>query len=387
MLEQIRPNWNRLILGMAVLNLGLISGSCADTETGHAAHAEYLSLSRFTDPGPQTQMLDVLPHDPVQIAAVAKNLTVHQNLLPYFGLPKEQWSEVPTVWPPKAADVLVALSESGPGDLLAEREIKTRLRSACMLESHLLATMLRHRQIPVRIRAGYFRDVYTNEDHLLAFWEKNARDNGVAKQLLEEDPERWREVNHEYTRQQIAVNKCVEHWVAEYWDSKQEAWRRLDANNTFLKAMSGIDVDFHLPGTYFEYAYESWQKMRTADDFDPDQYAEWPQDGRSHIRGQLLWDFYSLLNHDIAGYDKTAWPDEGLTTAERDAYAFVKETKYENVSPDELAELDALARLLSGDPDVDDLLQFYDTSKHLRIATIDSDAHSFPSQRRHSTRQ
>jgi hypothetical protein len=94
----------------------------------------------------------------------------------------------------------------------------------------------------------------------------------------------------------------------------------------------------------------------------------------------MLWDFYSLLNHDIAGYDKSAWPDDDSTTAERDAYAFVKEKKFEDVSPEELAELDALARLLSKDPAVDELVEFYRNSKTLRLPTIDSDAYSFPAK-------
>jgi hypothetical protein len=222
--------------------------------------------------------------------------------------------------------------------------------------------------------------VYTNEEHLVDFWEKNARAKGVAKALLEEDPERWVEVNHEYTRQQVAVNKCVEHWAAEYWDETHNTWRLLDANNTFLKAMSDIEIGFHLPRRHFEYEYESWRKMRSAADFNPDQYAEWPQDGRSHIRAQLLWDFYSLLNHDIAGYDKTAWSSEGVATEEREAYAFVKETKFEGVSPAELAELDALAQLLSSDPGVEDLVAFYVSSKHLRLETIGVDAYSFPAK-------
>ena len=155
----------------------------------------------------------------------------------------------------------------------------------------------------------------------------------------------------------------------------------LDANDTFLKAMSDIDIDFHLPRRYFEYAYESWQRMRTDGDFKPDQYAEWPQDGRSHIRAQLLWDFYSLLNHDIAGYDKGAWPIEGESTAERDAYVFVKETKYVDVPAGEIAELDALAQLMSQDPGVDALMAFYLGSDHLRIDTLDADAYSFPAKR------
>jgi len=329
-------------------------------------------------------MLEALPRSPEEIAAVAKNLTIHHNLLAYFELPKDRWPEVESVWPPRTSTALSVLAASGPGDLLGERHITERLRGACMSESHLLASMLRYRQIPVRIRAGYLRDVYNHDvEHTVAFWEKNARAKGVAAQLLQEDPDRWREVNHEFTRNQVADNKCVEHWVAEYWDDEREEWRLLDANTTFLKAMSDIDVGFHLPREHFEFAWEAWQKMRGAgESFNPDQYAEWPQDGRSHVRSQLLWDFYSLLNHDIAGYDKSAWPDEGATTPERDVYTFVKETKYENVSEGALAELDALAELLSHNPGVEDLVAFYRASDSLVITTIRADPRSFVAESR-----
>ena len=250
-----------------------------------------------------------------------------------------------------------------------------------MSESHLLATLLRSRNIPVRIRAGYFRDVYTNRNHLIAFWEKNARAKGIAKQLLDEDPQKWIEVNHEYTRNQVAVNKYVEHWIVEYWDNSTKAWILLDANNVFLEAMSDIHVDFQLPRSHFEHAYEAWQKMRTSKGFNPDQYSETPQDGCSHIRSQLLWDFYSLLNHEIAGYDKDAWGDNITLTSEQSTYAFVKQTNYEDVQLEELFELDSLAILLSQDPLIDELIEFYLSCKQLRIPSLEGDPYCFVVQR------
>ena len=168
----------------------------ASTVSRQAAAAPYASPSRFTDPAGRAAMLDALPFAPVEIAAIAKNLTVHHNLLPHLGVPRDEWPRVRSVWPPRAEDVLAALSDSGPGDLLGDREITDRLRGGCMAESHLLAMLLRHKRIPVRIRAGYFRDVYGNADHVIAFWERNAREKGVAGTLLAEDPERWLEVNH-----------------------------------------------------------------------------------------------------------------------------------------------------------------------------------------------
>jgi hypothetical protein len=141
--------------------------------------------------------------------------------------------------------------------------------------------------------------------------------------------------------------------------------------------MSDIEVGFHLPRDYFEYAHEAWNKMRATEDFNPDRYAEWPQDGRSHIRSQLLWDFYSLLNHDIAGYDKRAWPEEGSTTEEREVYAFVKEKNFEELSPEELEELDALAMLLSSDSGIEELEPFYRDSETLQIPTMATDPYSY----------
>ena len=96
----------------------------------------------------------------------------------------------------------------------------------------------------------------------------------------------------------------------------------------------------------------------------------------------MLWDFYSLLNHDIAGYDKTAWPEEGDTTPEREVYAFVKERKYEALSQGELAELDRLAELLSRDPGISELVAFYETSETVQISTAGRDPHSFVARSR-----
>lgn len=369
----------KTITCLALISVGLvlISMGCSTSETEKERCSPYTAFSRFTDPGEHSSLLAALPDDPIQIAAVAGNLTVHHNLLPYFGISRDRWRDITFVWPPKAADVLSALGETGPGDLLGERHVTERVRGACMIESHLLACMLRYRRIPARIRAGYFRDVYTNEDHVVAFWEQNARGKGSSEQLLRDDPERWRRENNEFTRRQVAINKRVEHWIVEYRDESRTQWLPLDADTTFLKAMSDIDVGFNLPRRYFEYAFESWKKMRTGGDFNPDQYAESPQDGRSHIRSQLLWDFYSLLNHDIAGFDVTAWPKTDSTTAERAAYAFLKERTYEELSARELEELDALAELLSRDPVIEDLISFYRDSETLRIATIETDPYSY----------
>ncbi|KAA3654380.1 MAG: hypothetical protein DWQ10_17835 [Calditrichaeota bacterium] len=107
--------------------------------------------------------------------------------------------------------------------------------------------------------------------------------------------------------------------------------------------------------------------MRNSKDFNPDQYAEWPQDGRSHIRSQLLFDFYNLLNHDLAGFDNRT----------SNSFKFIKVKKYDDVSPEEMKELDALAQLLINDPTKQELIEFYNRSKIIKLEAAKKDPYSF----------
>jgi hypothetical protein len=107
--------------------------------------------------------------------------------------------------------------------------------------------------------------------------------------------------------------------------------------------------------------------MRGTEDFNPDQYQEYPQDGHSHIRSQMLLDFFCLLNHDMAGFEDQSG----------DVMNFIKRKTYADSSPEELEELDMLAELLSQNPTKDELVAFYKNSKTLRIEEVEKDPHSF----------
>lgn len=325
----------------------------------------YLSFSRFTDPKEYTFMLKEIPDNALEICKIAEQQSVHHNLLPNFEIPKNEWDQMNRVWPPYMYDQLKALNDTEPFNLFDERPVKKRLIGACMSESHFLAGMLRYKKIPARLRAGYFKDILSNKDHFIKFWMKVARVKGWASGLMNE-PEKWKKNIIDFLNRQISANHYIEHWVCEYWDRKEKKWLILDANTTFLKASSGMEVGFYLPRKHFEYAFDAWKKMRSDRTFNPDQYFEDPQDGRSHIRSQLLWDFYSLLNHDLAGF----------STPKRSTYEFVKQ-KYVETSPAELKELDNLAELLSKNPSVDELVSFYHHSKTLKLEAAELDPYSF----------
>jgi hypothetical protein len=333
----------------------------------------YKSFSRLTDPGDYSFMLQGLPEDILRICEIAKQQTVHHNLLPYFGIPSGKWTEMNWIWPsgapiPGMPDMLAALKDAVPNNLYDHRRVEQRLIGGCMLESVFLTGLLRYKGIPARIRAGYFKDIMTNQEHVINFWENVSRAKGIERELMEENPDRWKEIMNAITmREQIEVNKHIEHWICEYWDTNEEIWRLLDANDTFLKASSGIDVDFHLPEERYHFAHEAWKTMRSTEDFNPDQYQEYPQDGSSHIRSQLLLDFFCLLNHDMAGFDDQSG----------EVMDFIKRKTYEDTTPEELEELDMLASLLSQNPTKDELMTFYKNSKTLRIAQVEKDPYSF----------
>jgi len=326
----------------------------------------YLSFRRFTDPREYSYMLENLPNDVLGICEIAKQQSVHHNLLPYFKVPKSEWNNMNRIWPPYMYDQLKALKDTKPSNLYDKRPVEQRLIGACMSESHFLAGLLRYKNIPARLRAGYFKDISSNEEHFIEFWMNVARENEWAGDLLN-DQEKWRENITAFLNRQLSANHYLEHWVCEYWDKREKKWRILDANDTFLKASSGIEVGFHLPTEHFEYAYEAWKKMRSDKDFNPDQYFEESFDGQTHIRSQLLWDFFSLLNHDLAGY----------STPKRSSYQFIKLKKYEETAEEEIKELDKLADLLAREPTIEELVDFYRSPKTLAFEAAEKDPYSF----------
>lgn len=327
----------------------------------------YLAFSRFTDPEDMVWLFADLPDDVIAICRIAEHLTIHHNLLAYYGVPPATWDQLRRVRPPRARDVLSALAELAPHDLVTARLPEQRVVGACVLESHLLASMLRYRGIPVRVRAGYFKDTRANAAHVEHFWEQLAHAPAELADQQRDNPARWIERSNAFTRKQNAVNHAIEHWICEYWDAQLLTWRLLDANRAFLKAHGDLTVGFHLPHRHFEYAHEAWRRMRSKPSYDPDQHAEEPQDGRSHIRSQLLSDFFSQLNHDVVGIDE---PSNAV-------WSWLKEVTYEQCSAGELCALDLLADLLAQGPSTEALVAVYHEITEFRLTAAEGDPYSF----------
>jgi hypothetical protein len=280
-----------------------------------SAFVDYSGPSRLTDPGESVHLLDALPVDLDGICAFGRERTMHHNLAAARGLPAAEFARI---WPPALPDMLKA------------REV---VIGACVLESYLLAGLLRHRGFEVRVRAGYFRNVRKHPEHVLGFWRRVATGKGRAP-------------DDEYTRRQNAVDHRIEHWLCEVREDGN--WIFVDANTDSLAEHSGMEVGIRLPPRHFEHAHEAWFELQAG--APPERYAEEPGRGVEHVRRQLLQDFFSLLNHDLAGVDELQCGDQ----------------TYE-----------ALAGALARGGDVNELIALYRRVPDLHLASAEADPFSF----------
>jgi len=304
-------------------------------------------------------MLDTLPDNFEAICSIARHQIVHYRMLSQWEIPRLEWKTLPRSgeYLFSVSEILSALKRTPPGTLSKDRPVMNRLRGSCSNESIFLTALLRYRGIPARVRVGYFRNLYQGS-RTLQFWmnvnqyEREGRDPEGMKQFV---------------REAIKNKNLIEHWICEYWDQLQQRWRLLDVKTEYPESY-GIEVDKHLDEAYFEYAWESWLKMKEPD-FNHLQYSgdTWDGDGRSHIRQQLLLDYYSLLNHEAAVIGSEA------------ARSFVKKS-FSAINKKEMQELEQLADLMSQDPTVSRLVEFYQTSETIKLRSLEENPYSFVNQ-------
>ena len=345
----------------------------------------YITPSRCTDPGDHISMFDGLPDDPEEMCGIVRAQIVHYLMLSQWRVPVRDWKHFSTAGP-CVEDLLASLKRSGPKCLSPDRGLSDRVLGSCVKDSILLTAMLRHKAVPARIRAGYLANLYKGETACF-FW-KNFIDVGwygflpkpaFTRAFLRRAMTRtflkgmaqWVSVKampQRHIRRDQTIGRTMEHWICEYWDAAAQQWRLLDARSELLAAF-GIDVGCHLPEEYFEYPWRPWLAREEAG-FNPARYAQYlfepPFDGLSHVRQQLLYDFYSLLNFDLVGHQEA-----------KAAFAFIRRRRYADLTGVEFEELDRLALLMGRDPCVEELVEFYRKSVTLKLEAVERDPFGF----------
>jgi hypothetical protein len=351
-----------LSAGALLVPLLLADHSSNDPTTENSKR--YVSLSRFTDPKDQADLLDDLPEDVKGIVSVVKSRIVHPDQLEQAPVPRDDRRVTRKVWPPQLAEILKALRGMPPGNSRDDRPPVPRVAGASISRSYFLAGLLRYRLIPARVRAGFLTDTAAEGSSIVSRRDKTDGDNRPTRPISEPARNKNEREADAYSPRPGDINRYAEHWTCECWDDSRKRWHLLEMDATRLNAHGDSDG---VAGRHFEFAAETWKRMRRGEKIVFEEYEEGTYDYRSLIRARLLWDFASLLNHDLAGAEEPS----GKTRR------FVEEKRFDDLSARELREMDRLAELLLHDPDVDELVKFYRKSPTLRMQSAENDPYSY----------
>jgi len=173
----------------------------------------YSEQSSFTDPGEYAYLFDDIPESIPEICNLIKKQLIHpqeaseiRDLLPEGREPED--GDFPGV-----SEMLRILLQRDSSGLTMNRRIEDRLIVACYHHALLLVSILRHRNIPVRLRAGFAK-----------YYEKE-------------------------------TNLRFGHVICEVWDERRQKWILVDPDRNI------IDVD----PSRFEFPSEAWQNFYGSD--------------------------------------------------------------------------------------------------------------------------
>jgi len=193
------------------------NGNSVAGEDDKAAHpppdsavlAGYREQTTFTDPGKYAYLYNDLPESMDKVCDLIKMQLIHpmearemMDMLPEKRGPED--GDFPIV-----ADMLQELTVRDSSGLTMERKPEDRLIVACYHHGLLLASILRHRNIPVRLRGGFAR-----------YYEKEAKVR-------------------------------FGHVICEVWDDAEQGWVLIDPDRNIIKVTN----------SRFEFPSEAWQNF------------------------------------------------------------------------------------------------------------------------------
>jgi len=255
-------------------------------------------------------LFDGLPRDVVGLAGVAQGLLLHEHIAPAYGvtLLDERRSSVHIRPVERLLERLLAEDER---PLTTVRPLETRLAGNCRHFTLLMVAMLRVQGVPARARCGF--GAYLEPGYF------------------------------------------VDHWVAEYWNTAEARWVRVDAQlDAVQQELFNIDFDpLDVPHDRFVIAGDAWAQCRTGE-ADPSRFGIFDMNGLWFIAGNLVRDAAALNKVELLPWDVWgAMPGPG-----------------ETLNEDQLAFFDRLAALTrTPDASFAELRALYAGDERLRVPT------------------
>ncbi len=203
----------------------------------------YRQYSPYTDPGEYAYLYKNLPDSLPALCSLIKSQSIHPFAeLPQYRdrIPKERWNEWLTTFPTVQSILKGLLSYDSRG-FVKDRKVENRLILGCRENAILLASILKYRGIPARVRAGH-----------AAYLEPGLH---------------------------------LSHTICEVWNEHDKRWMLVDPS-------TGM-VDFSREE--FDFSNDLWLKLRKGE-INPDLYMAPPNyRGLVSIVGKISPDLSSLL--------------------------------------------------------------------------------------------
>jgi hypothetical protein len=178
----------------------------------------YRQYSSFTDPGEYAYLYAYLPDSLPALCSLIKSQFIHPygELNKYRELiPKERWNEMFSY--PSVKSILEGLVSFNSSGLTKERKPEDRLVLGCQQNAILLASILKYRGIPARVRCGHV--TYLIPDF------------------------------------------HTSHTICEVWNEDENRWMLVDPSTD--------RIDFS--PEKFDFSYDAWLQMQNGE-IDPNQY-------------------------------------------------------------------------------------------------------------------
>ena len=277
----------------------------------------YRAFSQFTYPGLyQERLQHDLPTDIRQLGLLVKRQVIHSGVLsmgregtktnPAYGnIHEVHWyRQGEDDYFPTAAAILAELYRRDPRGFVADRAVENKLIITCRFVAILMATILKTRGIPARVRAGY------------------------APYILPDRPET--------------------HWITQYWHAPEERWMTIDADTS----LENRPFDpFDMPPGTFDFAAHTWLAVREGRQ-DANAYAMNGLSALESLATLVFFDFHCLMNNEITYLQAPVFITSDFNTVEEE----------------KLQEIDALARLMQQpDENFVQLQTLWETKRDFRL--------------------
>jgi excinuclease ABC subunit A len=266
----------------------------------------------ITDPRTYSHLFDNLPHDLPNLVKTVQGLIISLPWEDVYGLdtPRERHREIHLRTVP---EMLKCMLELDPSPFTVKRIPQKRKVGLCRDFAVLLVSILRHQNVPARVRVGF------------------------AGYYLSKTPRYW------------------DHRIAEYWNKRLNRWVLVDAmtEEPILERLRFKIDPLNVHGnSQFLFAGKVWQRCR-AGNANPQEFGDSPDDlGMPAIRYALLQDFDYLNKNELVGFD--AW-HELISKPENEV------TEEDRRILDEIAEVTCHA-----DSQFDDLRNLYQKTSYGR---------------------